>query len=341
MLENYCDLQAFCPTPKIKTIEREIAVYRSCVYRGTSDAIIEDTNVMKTLFLEYMLKAFVCYKCIGTRNLDLIRGYVDMDDSKAKALKIGLEMRYDDIKNGEIGVYPFKIDKKLEKQGVFKIDSVGRKMTFCTLGNVVRVMPVFQLVKTVRTMLIGEGMIASGYVQAVYLKDDMSVRSIVSTGNTTKLNNLYGDTNIAAELAMGCKISWERGYIQVPDVERPINDYGCRAINIGRLIRIHKLPNYKGSPYLRVDLGAVIETFKSYIMTFATERDKLYMVGVHLGIEAFNEPENIPTAAIALEYIQKWVTLKQMQDEKRLQIWLHNYMLQNPTMFEMYTGIIR
>lgn len=361
MLENWRELSAAYPNPKIQTIEKEIAAYRGCIYRGDKEPRVEKSSVAKTLFLEYMLKTFVCYiefvnpytgvtkKCIGTRNVDLIKAFLpETPDNTIASMKAGLEIRsMDVIESGEIGVYPFKIDKTAEKSGIFKTTGVGRKINFNLTGTIMRIMPLSMLITTVKTLLVGQNMIFRNYVQIAYLKDDNKLRVITTTGEASKLNDVYRNMDIVNELLEGCKVCWERGYIQVPDIELPRNEYGCRAINVNRLVRVDPLMGYNPSTaYVDIDLKGVCPMFCSHYLTLLADNPKtLVLIGAQLGDPECNryisgDMLNLPSGVQLTSIIRTYVNMKESSEGKQFQKKLHDYMINNREYFPDYTGLI-
>lgn len=355
-LENYKDLAASYPiAQKILTIEKEIAMYRNMLMTGIHEVMPMDPELTKILFIEYMLKTFVCYvecfnamgtvhKYIGTRNVSLLSKLVpglENNEVKVKALKTGLTLRYEDMQNGSLSFYPLKVDKKAEKNGLLRFSDVGRKASVFTIGNIIRVMPISLCSNLARHLLVDTNMMSTDYVQVVYLKDSGTLRSIISTVNADKITAIYKDVDLTKKLMNSCKVAWDRGYISVPDLTLSRNqavDDGCRAINISRLIRINTLPNYVNE-YVDKDISGTLNTFTNYLNINVDNFEWLKRVCTELEIDTSTVIQGHLDNAYALAtFIRNTVTKAFEKDAHGYGIKLHNYMLKYAAEFGGYTG---
>lgn len=254
---------------------------------------------MKEAVYWYMLASSACYveiprnryiggnavesydKYLCTSSIDVVAQWLGVTrDESLETLK-GKLNGVGDPTNLSEGVIPW-VKLNVNAKGERSIVRSRNKLDLATKG--MRVMPWVVLSEYVKVLVEKA---QDGYIGVKYLKDNGTVRYVVTTFNIDILRDVYGQQHTIDILSL-CEssdeddINWSkrtRGYISVPEVGLPKDDRGVRSINFNRIIDI----SFGVEPdltFVDVDLAKVVSEFNNLIEGFTNSKVEYLVEGL-------------------------------------------------------------
>jgi hypothetical protein len=191
--------------------------------------------------------------------------------------------------------------------------------------------------------------IAQETVKFSYLKDNNTVRELVTTLNPSILNDIYQDNMFVNTMLSGVDINTvkqggmtfssklNRGYIKVPEVGASIYDAtGVRSLNLARLIKAERI-DVKDIDLscIKVDLDSAVPNF--YVaLDYALKTFPQELGNIYQSLTGEVCSETTPAGIIGKLY--DFVEGRKIVLSTTFFRSLHNFMANNPLWFPLYTG---
>lgn len=344
-----------------RNLVEEIAEYRAGVLRDSgiyTDLTSSSKN--KFLFFNYLMTISMCYveipkyvtknampthtydKFFCTRNPNIMAAWMGISTSEAQTkYSSRITLNQCDLESGEI--------KLVKLNSTAKGNTITVPRSTFSIENMVCI-PVYMLYAFIEGF---KPHLNDKLLKFSYLKDNDSVRDLVSTLDAELLNSIYHDTNFVSQMLSGVDINsvkqggmvlsskMNRGYIKVPEVGSSIYDStGCRSLNIARLLSIQEV--HKSDidlSYIKVDLDSVLTNFRESLeYAMLKFPDKLLSIHDAL-IQSENEKTVSSTDATYLisdmiSYTERMATILSTTYLRSL----HKFMISNPEWFPTYLG---
>lgn len=340
-----------------KTLVSEIADYRADVYRSTGMPIDFSSDIKKKLlFFDYLMTISMCYvevpkyttkdgrptptydKFLCTRNPAIMGAWMGAEPAEMQA-------RY----SAKIGINYAEFDKNELRFVKLNNSAKGNSITVPRSTYSVEKMvciPVYMLYAFTEGF---KPVIANETVKFSYLKDNNTVRELVTTLNDSILRDIYKDNTFVNTMLSGVDINTvkqggmtfssklNRGYIKVPEVGSSIYDTtGVRSLNLARLIKIEKI-NIEDIDLscIRVDLDSAVPNFYT-ALDYVLKQFPNELPNIYKSLTGEDSTESTPTGIIGKLY--DYVEGRKVVLSTTFFRSLHNFMVQNPVWFPLYTG---
>lgn len=339
----------------------EITEYRRGVFEGVGISIdTSDEIKRKLLFYDYLMSISVCYveipkyvtkdgmakptfdKFLCTRNPSLMGVWMG-DTQSAMQAKYSARIAQNQIDFNENNLRFVKLNQS----------SKGNTITMPRNASAVDKMtcvPLFML------YIFTEGfkpLLDTNIVEFTFLKDNGTKRVLPTTLNQKILMDLYHDTMFVNTMLSGVDISSvkqggmnlsskaSRGYIKVPEVGASIYDgTGTRSLNIARLLSAevvtdeNKINEYRS--FINVDLNSVVQNFKDAV-EYAIRTIPGSLRTIYKDVVGKEADANLSDAVVCSNLFVD-VDGKANFLSTTFFRQLHNYMVQLPQLFPLYTG---
>lgn len=247
---------------------------------GSFAADIYPGTVYRSAIYKYLLRDYLCYyeapainqeyysnsgykahydKFLATSNLEVISRWLDISLEEAEML-YGSRIE-ESCEDNECDLFPYvKLYKT--KEGVRKVTKPRKDIDLCKIGT--RIIPLYAL-KIGVDYLYKEA--SKDFMAVDFVKDGGADRGIVTTFNTGKLRELYGETDFFREGVQGMydgdfeyNNTLENGYIRVFEAGASKYDSPLRAINYARITGFRKAD--PDLTFINIDINKSIESFK-------------------------------------------------------------------------------
>ena len=337
------------------TLLDEITEYRKGVFQNAGIRVDTSDDIKKKLlFFDYLMTISVCYveipkyttrdgmamatfdKFLCTRNPALMGTWMGETASVMQAkYSARIQSSQLDFNDNQLRVVKLNQSQK------------GNTITMPRTSYSVEDMtciPLFML------YIFIEGFkknLEDGIIEFSFLKDNGTVRVLPSTLNKDILMDYYQDNMFVGTMLNGVDINtvqqgalllsskMNRGYIKIPELGASIyDDTGVRSLNVARILQLRKVDAVDRS-FIKVDLNSVIMNFKDSVEYAQTHiPDAIYQIYKDVtGKDASFESDGALIADLFQDVDSKGVFLSTTFFRQ-----LHLYMVQNPTLFPMYTG---
>lgn len=340
-----------------KTLLDEISSYRADVYRNSGMSIDFSSDIKKKLlFFDYLMTISMCYvevpkyatkdgrayhtydKFLCTRNPAIMGAWMGMDSAEAQAkysAKIGINLA--EFDKGELRFVKLNNSAKGNSITVPRSSFSVEKMV-C--------IPVYMLYAFTEGF---KPVIAQETVKFSYLKDNNTVRELVTTLNPSILNDIYQDNMFVNTMLSGVDINTvkqggmtfssklNRGYIKVPEVGSSIYDAtGVRSLNLARLIKAERVAIEDiDLSCIKVDLDSAVPNF--YVaLDYALKTFPHELGNIYQSLTGEVCSETTPAGIIGKLY--DFVEGRKIVLSTTFFRSLHNFMASNPLWFPLYTG---
>ena len=342
------------------TLVNEIAAFRRQEYTSylAGGFIPFTVQTNKVLFIDYLLSVAICYmevpkyfmqngeqqikydKYFATRNPRLMSAWTGTSESELQAKYSGrISMNSLDFANGEV--------KLVKLTNGAKGTSISCPRNSISVNGLVCV-PLFMQYAFLQGII---PQLNSKILKFSYLKDNGSIRELVSTLSETILMDYYHDeeyvTNVRERSSQfnlergGMLLSEKqsRGYIRVPELGSSRYDLsGVRAINIARLLAVCEVPSADRT-FIDVDLDSVLYNFTQYLEFLTVKMPgELVVMAKHLGLEEKLISGSSDTPVLLSENIKSFVETRAILLSTSFIRTLHLFMINNPQWFPAYTG---
>lgn len=254
---------------------------------GSFAAEIYPNTVYRSAIYKYLLRDYLCYyeaptvhqeyysnggykahydKFLATSNLEVIARWLDISLDEAEML-YGSRIEAS-CEDNECDLFPYvKLYKT--KEGVRKVTKPRKDLDLCKIGT--RIIPLYALKIGIDYLY---SFAKDDFVAVDFVKDGGADRDIVTTFSTSKLRELYGETDFFREGVQGMydgdfeyNSTLENGYIRVFEAGASKYDSPLRAINYARITGFRKAE--PDLTYINIDINKSVESFKMGIHDLA------------------------------------------------------------------------
>lgn len=335
----------------------EIVNYRKDVFRDFG-IMVDTSNELKKklLFYDYLMTISICYvevpkyttrdgvhmatfdKFLCTRNPAIMGAWMGADKAEMQAkYSAKITSRQVEFNENEIRFVKLNHTNKGNSITVPRNTYNVEKMT-C--------IPMYMLYAFIEGF---KPIISEGLVKFSYLKDNGTIRDLVTTLNKDILMQVYNDNMFVGTMLSGVDINsveqggmtlsskMNRGYIKVPEVGSSIYDgTGVRSLNIARLLKAERVSlEDVDTSCINVDLNSTIQNFYD-----AIEYDIKHMPDELPNIykAVTGEESDTTQAAPIYNKLVEFCEGRKVVLSTTFFRSLHNFMVTNPQWFPLYTG---
>lgn len=281
------------------------------------------------LYIDYLLMLGVCYveiiqsntrvdKFFATRNRFLVEYLTGVQDS---TLLGHLSLTPYDYMNKKLKIVKLSFNKK----GV-KVTKARNPLDF---NLHVKVTPLFLMDALVKGIY---DLLANHMIKFTYIKDNMTLRDLVSTMNAGIINQYYG-SDYTQKVLNNTSKNLDRGYIRVPELGLSrYDETGVRALNITRLVGLEIIDHFDTS-FIDVDFDLIHPYFTETILSL---RNELYLKYVYENLTGNPAPNvsRVELQNLIISFIDNQVAIG---TTSALRV-LHKYMISKPQIFVGYSG---
>ena len=310
-------------------------VYRSAIYKYLWRDYLcyyECPTITRDTALDYGYKS-AYNKYLVTSNVEVVARWLGIDAEEATML-YGSRLE-EACEDNECDMFPY-LKLYETREGVRKVTKPRKDLDLGLAGT--RVVPVYALEKGIEILY---NTACSDYYNIDFVKDGGQERTINTTFSTSKLRDVYGDTDFFRRGVEGMyngnfldNPAFERGYIRVFEVGSSKYDEPLRAVNYARIIKF-----YKSEPdlaYINVDICSAMEVFKECIKDVRIPVDEVVeMLNIFsVGTERKVNDKDIKTT----QDLENWVDAQEILLSTVFLRQLAMFMIGNPQWFRGYTG---
>ena len=188
----------------------------------------------------------------------------------------------------------------------------------------------------------------NGLVEFSFIKDNDTVRKLVTTLNVDimrqfypnqgYLSNLIGFTDFDSTNYCGLKLSSKihRGYVRVPEIGSSIYDTGVRSLNLARLVSAKKIsPNEVDTTFINVDLNSIELNFDNCLDYLIKTNASLLPTVYEALLKKKPSSVDVPVIKAQMtEEIKRNILLLSTSYKRDL----HKFIISHPEWFPLYTG---
>lgn len=320
---------------------------------GTFAAELYPETVYRSAVYKYLIRDYLCYyeaptvvkdvagvgfkdsynKCLVTACPWVIASWLGWSVGDVEAsFGYRVDERYDD---NECDMFPY-VKLYETREGIRKVSKPRKDLDLSVPGT--RVVPLYALKVGVDELY---RVCLEDYYTVTFFKDSGQERSINTTFNTSKIREVYGDTDF---FRSGVEAMYDgnfienpnldRGYIRVFEIGGSKYDNPLRSINYARIIGFRK--EEPDLTYVDIDLSSVVNTFEAGVtmsgvdVSEVVEMLKIYDVG------KINDSDTKNIGSI-LE-LMSWVSGQEILLSTVFLRQLALFMIGNPQWFDGYTG---
>ena len=341
-----------------KSLLSEVANYRSEVYKNYGITFdLEDKLKQKLLFFDYLMTVSMCYvevpkfvtkdghaqptydKYLCTRNPKIMAMWMGTDAAEMQAkYSARISARQVEFNDNEIRFV------KLNHTAKGNSISVPRSST--NIENMVCI-PVYMLYAFTEGF---KPIIQNETVKFSYLKDNGTIRELVTTLNYDILQGIYNDNIFVNTMLSGVDINTvqqggmsfssklNRGYIKVPEVGASVYDgTGVRSLNLARLLKAEKIGLADiDLSCIKVDLNSTVQNFYDAI-DYVVKKQPSELPNIYKSLTGEDCTETVPASIVGKLY--NYVEQRKIVLSTTFFKSLHNFMVNNPVWFPLYTGM--
>lgn len=339
-----------------KTLLQEISEMRRGLYKDMGMFIGDSDESNKTLFFDFLLSTSICYieipkwtkrdglaqrsydKFLVTKNPSIMAIWMGCQPNEMQA-KYSSRIANTQVELGDNSLRVVKL-----------INSAKGNSISCPRGafstKEMTCIPLFMLYAFQKGF---EESLKTKILKFSYLKDNNTIRELVSTLNHDILMNFYKDTQFVGSMltssdvdsckqgGMQMSSKMSRGYIRIPELGSSIYDRsGVRALNIARVLTIQELQEDEvDTSFMHVDLSSCVQNFKDCV-DYAVKKFPEQLTGMYVSITGEQpETEQVPVIVSKLNaFADSRSTILSTTFHREL----HKFMIQNPQWFPLYTG---
>lgn len=310
-------------------------------------------TVYRSAVYKYLIRDYLCYyeaptvvkdtggygfkdsynKNLVTSNLYVVANWLGITIDEADA-QYGYRVDECCIDN-ECDMFPY-LKLYETKDGVRKVSKPRKDLDLSLEGT--RVIPVYALKVGVDALF---RLCSDDFYSVDFFKDSGQARTINTTFNTSKIREVYGDTDFFRQ-GVGSMYNGNflenpnmgRGYIRVFEVGGSKFDSPLRSINYARIIGFRK--EEPDLTYIDIDLSSVIKTFESGITTTSADVSEIVDMLKIYDVGRINEPDtkNIGSTMELLSWAESQEIVLSTVFLRQLAL----FMIGNPQWFNGYTG---
>lgn len=310
-------------------------------------------TVYRSAIYKYLIRDYLCYYEAPTVVKDI--GGSGFKDSYNKFLVTAnlwviaewLGITYDEA----VSTYGYRVDESFDdnecdmfpyvklyetREGYRKVSRPRKDLDLGVAGT--RVIPVYALKVGVDELYQA---CSKDFYDVDFFKDSGQERIINTTFDTSKIREVYGDTDFYRQgverMYQGNFLenpNMERGYIRVFEVGGSKYDSPLRSINYARIVSFKKAE--PDLTYINIDLNSVVSTFKIGVESCGAKMSDIVDMMKIFDVGRINEPDVKPINSII--ELEGWVESQEIILSTVFLRQLALFMIGNPQWFDGYTG---
>lgn len=339
-----------------KTLLQEVCDMRRDLYKNSGIYIGDSDEANKTLFFDFLLSTSICYieipkwtkkdglaqrsfdKFLVTKNPSIMSVWMGCQPAEMQA-KYSARISNTQVEMGDNLLRVVKL-----------VSSAKGNSISCPRGafstKEMTCIPLFMLYAFQKGF---EESLKTKVLKFSYLKDNNTIRELVTTLNQDILMHFYKDTQFVGGMLTASDIDSQkqggmqmsskmsRGYIRVPELGSSIYDRsGVRALNLARVLTVKELAlDEVDTSFINVDLASCVQNFKDCI-DYAVKKFPEVMGDMYVAVTGESpETEQVP---LIVSKLNSFVDSRSMILSTTFHRELHKFMVQNPQWFPLYTG---